>query len=97
VKIEELVCESVARMEATAGGVPMAATMAATAEAVPMEGIKDLIAKLTENLQNVDPEEAAEILAQIETAVAAYATGNWIGGTIALVAALRMYRQAVKD
>ena len=80
--------------------------MASTAVAPPVvtdqsaetrEGIKDLIEKLTENLANVSPEEAEAIMAKITEATAALAAGRWLVGTLALAAAFRLYRDAIKS
>lgn len=86
VSVEEIVTQSVANMMAHPG-----------VSTVMPEGIKDLIDNLIENLANVDPEEAAEIMLKIEAAVAFFSSGNWLGGMMALAAAFRLYRKAIKD
>jgi NifB/MoaA-like Fe-S oxidoreductase len=63
----------------------------------PREGIKDLIERLTENLQNVSPEEAEVIMAKITEAAAAFAAGRWLVGGLAIAAAFRLYRDAIKS
>lgn len=63
----------------------------------PREGIKDLIEKLTENLANVSPEEAEAIMAKITEAAAAFAAGRWFVGGLAIAAAFRLYREAIKS
>jgi hypothetical protein len=82
--IETLVQESVGRMQAAAG-----------VEAIG-DRLRELIAALIDNFQNIDEEEAAAILARIEAAVLAFSAGRWIVGGLALAAAFRLYRAAIK-
>ena len=87
--VEEIVTQSVANMTAHPG-------VSARPDVTP-ERIKDLIDRLIANLENVDPDEAAEITAKIEAAVAAFSSGNWLVGMLALAAAFSLYRKAIKD
>lgn len=59
--------------------------------------LADLKQKILENFDNIDAEEAAALLAQIEVVISAYAAGSWIQGTLALAKLLRMYRAAIKS
>lgn len=88
--IETLVAESVQRVQSVAP--PMAETPEAFGDR-----LRELIDGLVENLKNVDPDEAAAILAKLEESAALAMAGNWLAGGLALVAALRMYRKAIKS
>jgi len=79
----------------------MSAGLKAAPEAASPEAIGDRITALIEALrvgfENIDETEAAEILEKLAQAGAAFAAGNWISGTLAMLAAMRLYRQAKRD
>lgn len=94
--LESQIQEAVARMECVA--VP---TVAAAADAEPVGAIGDrlreIIDALTEGLANVDEAEAAAILANVEQALAAYVSGNWVMGLLLTAQAMKLLRQATRN
>lgn len=79
-----------------AGPVASAAPAAPAPEAFG-DRLSGLVDSLREGLANIDESEASAILSKATEAAAAFAAGNWIAGTLAMLAAMRLYRQAKKD
>ena len=57
---------------------------------------RELVARLMANLENINPEEQAALIAAASAMIAAFGTGNFFGGFLAFLEFLRLYRKAIK-
>jgi hypothetical protein len=69
---------------------------AATAEMPEAIGdrLRALIALMNGVFEGIDADEAKAIIAKATEAITAFSTGNWIGGTMAMFAAFKLFRDA---